>query len=267
MRVLIVGEGKSGTTALLRSVAAALEGPAESFEPVDLGAVDLRPDTLVVKKLLTNWTDDEASHLDRFDRVVLIVRDPRDRLISHVLYDAYNRAGDLRPGQRDRWLGLLERKIAPAPHIPVVKLLDVWWQMTGADLLGAHIRSMQRINAFYVQYRDRLHLTHYEDYVDGEFDRLSDHLGLRLEPGTVRDSERRVARRSGHGDWRHWFNRTDVTVFRPITAKWLKRFGYDPADWDLATEPSIDAATSLEYVRSLLEAVPPPPDPVSEVSP
>lgn len=266
MRILIVGEGKSGTTALLRSVEAALDSPAESFEPVDLGALDLSADTLVVKKLLTNWTDDEGVHLARFDRIVLIVRDPRDRLISHMLYDAYNRARELRQDQRDRWLRILEHKIRPAPNIPVVKLLDVWWQMTGADLLGTHMRTMQRINAFYVQYRDQVHLTHYEDYVGGDFDRLSAYLGLPLEPGTVRAAERRVSRRRGHGDWRHWFNRTDVTVFRPITAKWLKRFGYDPADWDLASDPEIDAETSLEYVRSLLSAVPPP-EPRSPVSP
>ena len=266
MRVLIVGEGKSGTTALLRSVSAALGEPAESFEPTDLGAVDFAPESLVVKKLLTNWTEDEGEQIDRFDRVVLIVRDPRDRLISHLLYDAYNRAGELRQDQRDRWLRVLEHKITPAPNIPVVKLLDVWWQMTGVDLLGAHMRSMQRINAFYVQNRDLVHLTHYEDYVDGRFDELSDHLGLRLEPGTVRATERRVARRRGHGDWRHWFNRTDVTVFRPITAKWLRRFGYDPDDWGLAENPVIDPETSLDYVRGLLQAVEPP-DPLPRVSP
>ena len=51
MRVLIVGEGKSGTTALMRSVATEMDDPVEIFEPKTIETTDLQPESLVVKKL------------------------------------------------------------------------------------------------------------------------------------------------------------------------------------------------------------------------
>ena len=119
------------------------------------------------------------------------------------------------------------------------------------------MRSLQRVNAFFTQYHEQLHVARYESYVAGDFADLDDHLGLRLQPGQVRSAERRVDRRGGHGDWRHWFNQTDVIVFRPLTSKWLKRFGYDHDDWELDPAPSIDAESSVDYVTSLLAEVEP----------
>ena len=67
VRVLILGEGKSGTTALLRSVASALGDPSELFEPAVLQPEDLEADPLVVKKLLLSWRNKEARLAERFD--------------------------------------------------------------------------------------------------------------------------------------------------------------------------------------------------------
>jgi len=141
MRNLIIGEGKSGTTALLRSVASTMGSPVEVFEPTDLSAVDLTPDNLVVKKLLHTWETADIELLERFDRVVFLVRDPRDRIISHMLYDAYNRADELTDEQRERWLGVLERKSQAPLDFPYVRMIDIWWQITRAGLLHVYMNT------------------------------------------------------------------------------------------------------------------------------
>ena len=110
MRVLILGEGKSGTTALLRSVATAIGNPSELFELELLKPADLGPDPLVVKKLLLSWRNKEAQLAERFDKRLFISRDPRDRLISHLLYDAYNAAPSLDSSQRSQWIDALAAK-------------------------------------------------------------------------------------------------------------------------------------------------------------
>ena len=265
MRVLIVGEGKSGTTALLRSVASALGEPAELFEPADLVAADISPDPLVAKKLLLSWSDAESEALPRFDKHVLVIRDPRDRLISHLLYDAYNRGPRMTADQRSRWLDVLGTKLDQPEKVPVLRLIDVWWQVSGADLMNAHFRALQRIMAFEQRFQELFHLTSYESYVQGDFDRLSEYLELPIETATVKETEARVLRRAAVGDWRSWFTPIDIAAFRPTTERWLRRAGYGRNDWKLADQPDLDAESTIDYVANLLESSGPPRIPDSEL--
>ena len=257
MRVLIVGEGKSGTTALLRSVVAALpDDPVELFEPIELTEGDLTPPSLVVKKLLLNWRASEKELLGRFDKRILIVRDPRDRLISHLLYDAYNKADVLNEEQRAKWLHLLQRKTQNPNGITLMHLINAWWRMSRSDLMSHHVRATDRSNSFRLRFGEQFHVLKYEDYVDGNFSEVSDYLGLDLSPGEVQGSEARVARSGTYGEWRDWLTPTDVEVLRPMTQKWLKKTGYDFRDWDLNEPDALDPATTVEYVRSLFERRP-----------
>lgn len=252
MRVLIVGEGKSGTTALLRSVAAALDSPTEIFEPELMAPDDLRPDPLVVKKLLLNWKTPENDLLESFDKRVFIVRDPRDRLVSHLLYDAYNKADSLNAEQREKWLHLLRRKTRNPQGISVVHMINAWWRLSRADLVSHYVRALDRSTGFNRRIGDQFHKLHYEDYVDAKFAEVDDYLGLSLSTGVVQKNEERVARSSTHGEWRRWFTPADVEVFRPLSHKWLRKHGYEHRDWDLAdSSDPLDIATTVDYVEGL----------------
>jgi len=252
-RVLIVGEGKSGTTALLRSVSSALGDPAELFEPKSMTAEDLEPDPLVVKKLLLNWKQGETRLLDSFDKRILIVRDPRDRLISHLLYDAYNRAAALDEAKRTKWLQLLWHKSDKPDTIPLVHLINTWWRLAGSDLLSHYVRANDRVNSYKRRMKKHFFVVTYEGYVDGQFEALDEYLGVSVEPGVVGEDEARVARSGRHGDWRNWFTADDVKVFRPMTDEWLRRHGYDHKDWELSSQPEISTETTVDYVSSLFE--------------
>lgn len=252
MRVLIVGEGKSGTTALLRSVSTALGKPEEIFEPVEMTGQDLTPPDLVVKKLLLNWKTGENELVQHFDKRIFIVRDPRDRLISHLLYDAYNKADLLDVEQRAKWTTLLGRKTRNPQRTPVVRLINAWWRLTRSDLISHYVRSLDRSTGFNRRIGEHFFTLSYEDYVDGNFEQVNDYLGVELEPGVVRASETRVSRSSSHGDWRRWFTDLDVEVFRPMSHDWLRLHGYDHRDWQLADPAPLDPSTTVEYVEGLL---------------
>lgn len=252
-RVLIVGEGKSGTTALLRSVSSALGEPSEIFEPMAMSAEDLEPDPLVVKKLLLNWKQAETRLLDSFDKRILIVRDPRDRLISHLLYDAYNRAQVVDEAGRQEWLGLLGQKSATPDEVPFVRLVNTWWRLAGSDLLSHYVRANDRVNSYKRRMKKHFFVLAYEDYVDGRFEALNEYLDLNIEPGVVGHEEARVARSGRYGEWRNWFTPEDVEVFRPMTDQWLHRHGYDHEDWELSSPGEIPTDTTVDYVAGLFD--------------
>lgn len=256
MRVLIVGEGKSGTTALLRSVSSALGSPEELFEPVRMTEDDLGPSSLVVKKLLLNWKANENDLLDHFDKRISIVRDPRDRLVSHLLYDSYNKAELLDADQREKWLALLSRKTRNPAGMPFVRLINAWWRLTRSDLMSHYVRSLDRSTGFNRRIGEHFHLLTYEDYVDGNFSEVNRYLGFDIRPGVVRPAESRVSRSNTHGEWRNWFTDIDVEVFRPMTHEWQRQNGYDHKDWDLSEPDSLDPATTVDYVQGLFDRRP-----------
>lgn len=258
MRVLIVGEGKSGTTALMRSVADCLDDPVELFEPRLLEADNLNPESLVVKKLLLNWRRKEAEFLPLFDKRVLITRDPRDRLISHLLYDAYNQAPRLSQAQRDRWVDALQTKVDSPRSLSVGDLMNLWWRISRVDLLSNYVRALDRGITFQNRTADQFFVVKYEAYVDGDFGELNTYLRLNISPGVVRGSEARVSRSKASGAWRNWFTQNDVALFRPMTHRWLKTTGADVSDWDINRPDNLDASTSVDYVRGLFERAPAP---------
>lgn len=256
MRVLIVGEGKSGTTALMRSVADCLDNPTERFEPRVLDADDLAPESLVVKKLLGSWKPLEAEFLPMFDKRLLITRDPRDRLISHLLYDAYNQAPNLSERQRERWLTALQKKADRPRSISVSALINLWWRISRVDMLSNYVRALDRGIAFQNRSADQFHAVQYEAYVAGDFDELNAYLGLDISPGVVRGSEARVSRSKASGAWRNWFTQSDVALLRPMTHRWMKATGANAKDWKISSSPTLDVATSVDYVRALFDRVP-----------
>jgi hypothetical protein len=252
MRVLIVGEGKSGTTALLRSISDAIGTPAELFVPTLMTPADLEAESLVVKKLLLNWKAPENKLLESFDRRVFIVRDPRDRLVSHLLYDAYNKAASLDAEQREKWLGLLQRKTKNPQDVSLVHIINAWWRLSRSDLVSHYVRALDRSTGFNRRVGKKFFTLSYEDYVDGNFVDVDSYLGLELAPGVVQRSETRVARSSTHGEWRRWFTPADVEVFRPLSHEWLRKHGYDHQDWQLTeTDEPLDSSTTVDYVAGL----------------
>ena len=254
MKVLILGEAKSGTTMLFQRVSEARDTPFEQryFEPDDLEALDLSAPELVVKKLMAALRPSERGRLLDFDRRVLLVRDPRDRLVSWMLYDIHGHGRDLDDEALERYLDLLRRKEADPAGIPFIRLTHAYWRLTGVDLLTSLARSSGRMADLLGRYKDLFHLVHYEQLIAGDTGALEAISGSTpcRPPMWPPISSGWCAPRAT-GDWRHWFTRSDLQWLRPMVQSTLRRLEYS-REWDLADDPAIDPEHASLYVERLV---------------
>lgn len=121
MNVLVFGQGKSGTTVIAKTIQHSLPGAVFLMEPKTEAALT-RPGAahMVVKILQGQWQKNlpglttvlrnESSA--RFDRIVKIIRDPRDQAISSFLYNFFSFAqpGGATEEQLDEVIALVRAK-------------------------------------------------------------------------------------------------------------------------------------------------------------
>ena len=253
MRVLVIGQSKSGTTALLWSAARALGSTETVFEPTDLNSLDLAAPDIVVKRLIDDYRWSESPILNDFDVTLLIYRDPRDRFVSWLLYDLYGRAAALDDAKVRTWLDLLRRKESKPKTVGMTELNHRYWQLTGINLLHALGKTNEALVGFMLRHGPQVVSVRYEDFIRGDVATVSAALGLGdMGDRTVVGPESRVARTKASGSWRHWFTPSDVAVFEPFCAPIMERFGYVP-EWELARKQRIPAVEASEYVSHLVE--------------
>ena len=254
MNVIVIGQPKSGTTALHACVLASLEdaeGPHRSeFEPSDLRTLDLSSRRIVAKKLTDLFGAHERPELADFDRSMLIHRDPRDRLVSWLLYDIYGRDELFDDHAFDRWIGFIQAKEQSPADVDLTDLLFHYWELTGINMLYAFGRSNDRLVDFMVACGSQVQTVAYEAFVHGDVGVIQDALGVDVVVPDLTGPESRVARTKSSGGWRHWVTDRDVAILRPFCADIFGLFGYDD-EWETSPTPVIDPATTSTYVRSL----------------
>ena len=268
MRVAIYGLSKTGTTALYSKLKAAMSPePASYFEPAPHHLARLRRQQWLARigigrshpllvKFLPFQPGAEAmlNRFGSFDRSILLTRDPRDRLVSDILYRAYDSPIARDDAQILRYLELLAAKQRDPRAVSLLELRasvhgpgfsEQDWR---ADYAA---RSIARPLAF-ADAHPELFQFRYEDLVAQEFDALSAYLGIALAgQAIVAVDLSRVARTCGAGDWRNWFTAADVAALRPLLEPYLDRY-YPDADWTIAADPRIDARYGSDYVRRIV---------------
>jgi hypothetical protein len=271
VKIVIYGLSRSGTSALFYKVRNSLPpGTISLFEPASYGLRDqlkerlrallrgrLMPDVLA-KVLPCDPTPVRIGDFDDFDRQVLIVRDPRDRLVSDLLYRSYHASFGCADEDAMHLLKLLRRKEAEPLSVPLLRLIEaVEARQSGAASLPRWISAYrEQTVTLPLAFHDRrpgLSIFRYEQMVDGQFGTLEGLLGLALGgSATVPPSLQRVVRTKGYGNWRHWFTPCDLEVLRPVIQPFLDRY-YPAADWDLAPSPQLDPAFGSDYVKRLID--------------
>jgi hypothetical protein len=279
VRILILGVGKSGTTALFYKIKNSLPSHAVClFEPrafgpalrraqgrLSLSRWFSRREPVILAKILPF---DERHPVDydsfsSFDKQVMIVRDPRDQLISKLLYGV--RDSDLwsRDGELEEFLQALAAKEADPRAVPLQRIVTRRVGGDLADWTARHRRSTILQPLRFHQEHDRLFVYRYESMVDRRFRDLEEYLGLPLVgPAEVDREVSRVVRTKSYGSWRDWFTPPDIDFFRPLLQPFLDRY-YPDADWDLSPSPRILPEHASRYVerivneRRALEGIPP----------
>lgn len=272
-QILIAGLAKTGTTGLFfkigNSLAAAGRPGARTkilFEPAAYsGPEDQRvlAKILISKKnALTLWGDgrqlrwSDFEGFRGFDKKILLHRDPRDRLISSLLYSTQNRAFKKHREHLLAFLDLLERKERDPGAVSLLELLSVrlrggnyslqQWADGLKDTLGYFLEFRRHHTGFF-HYR-------YEDFVRGDTKCLEEFLGFALAgDADVERGLERVVRTKKSGDWKNWFTEQDISFFRPVFEHYMIETGY-AADWALPERQKIPHAYGAAYVEKITRA-------------
>lgn len=258
MKILIAGLSKTGTTGVLYLVANSMRHePRIIFEP-NVCPPDVQDEAgnLIAKVLV--GTRLKAETFAQFDKKVTLVRDPRDRFISRLLYSQFS-AGYLVDVERAREVQrcLIEKERNPS-QVSVRSILEVMGNANAKrDGVADFVAGTEISHGVFDSYLRNFHnglLYRYEDFVSARYSELEDYLGFALTgDARVPDDFGRVTRTQASGDWRNWFTEEDVRIFRPVLAPLLERYGYDPDDWALNAVPAIRCEHCSGYFQRLVD--------------
>jgi len=253
--ILILGLAKTGSTGLYNNVKAALADAGHDyyclFEPTrpdQLHSIDrYAPELPLLTKVMIAREPDLQLRYDRFPRRVTLLRDPRDMIVSFLLFRPFIRA-DVPWQQVEPFVEAIRAKERDPASASVQALHHL------ADDLGLASYRLDRVVEF-MEWQEALIDRHdvftirYEDFIAGRLDGLCAYLGLAVDTGAAASPWLAHILRSGEsGDWRHWFTEEDVTAYRPYVARYMKRFEY-PDEWALADDPVISTETASAYIE------------------
>ncbi|MFZ5802461.1 MAG: sulfotransferase family protein [Candidatus Omnitrophota bacterium] len=254
MKILIQGVPKSGTTALYYHLKASMPKRTVClFEPVAFQPADERAGRdLLAKILIYNHSKMRYETFRSFEKKILLVRDPRDVLISRLLYQSayhelygtdeiaksfYHLLRDKEKSPRQGSFLQLALYVRQYSEFSLRSCFQPFEMMLRWDTAGAFVY-------------------HYEDLCEGRFSALEDYLGFKLNGQCkVPSLHARVGRTRSFGSWRDWFTQEDVDYFREPLGSFMKRFGYDPDDWDLRSEAVIPSEHASLYFLKLVNEV------------
>jgi len=249
MKIVVAGAAKSGTTALYYALKQSLpRGYAHKFEPREY--VPKPSEDGVLAKIIINSVK-KIEDFDCFDKRIYLIRDPRDIVVSGVLYRIYNAREPIDQGKLAHYLAGIEQKQKDPASISLVEL-----QSRLVPLLRNGVRMHQNRGAttsdFGAQHPGYF-VYKYEDLIVGRFDELERYLGFPITfSGEVDAKHKRVARAKEAGGWRDWFTPADVEYYRPLFQDFLVKYGYD-LEWTVNSHPQIAAEHSTLYVQRMLE--------------
>ena len=263
MKVLILGLGKSGTTAMVYKVAGGLPN-CHAFSGGQPGKHVGNYENAVYKHTYEERKgksfDLYKEHLKKesYDRKIWMARDPRDAAVSRMLY-RWHKGHKGSKKQYEAHLELVLKKEKDPASISFAELCRYSgrnaWPRSIEDVVDQERVRYDRMHAFVKELGDDWFLFKYEDMIDGNFESLNEYLGFAVKAdGEVPAStgKAKVVRKKASGDWRQWFTEQDVELFKPAYKNYMELIGYDLNDWVLEENPVIEPEYSSIYMQNLL---------------
>jgi len=235
-KILIAGLPKSGTTALFYRIKNSLEQPFEElFEPTSYDQSSNLDKNILAKILITPKVD--FSHFKSFDKKVLIVRDPRDRLISQLLYRSAYYEFPLKSDQEI--LEFKELLLKKEENPDSISLSEIMMRAWKPNFKSKILRPLNLLHDFHINNPDYF-VIKYEDMVEEKLGSLKDFFGFNISSDqSVAPRFQRVERTKSSGSWKDWFCLKDVELLSPILEGFMKYFKYDFSSWETNTDKRI----------------------------
>lgn len=244
LKTLIVGIGKSGTTALYYYVLNNSENAIGIFEPRNFEDVkksisDNDKKNIVCKVLIDAYEGNIKDLFSLFDKVVYITRDIRDLVISAVLFTS----ADIFYSQNvtsDRIRTAIElmRKKSKTPSL--IAMSDILHSEPFTEVNAGLESLLALLTNFQSYIKDALNksfVIRFEAFIDGKLDALNCYLEIEGGSSSINIPKEHdyVVRSKGQDSWKNWFIAKDVELYRPKLNSFLTLYGYDE-DWRLDIE-------------------------------
>lgn len=262
MKILILGLGKSGTTAMVYKVSGGLPG-CRAFSGGKPGKYIGDYENAVYKHTYEprkgKGFELYREHLqnEHYDRKIWMARDPRDAAVSRMLY-RWHKGNSGRRKQYESHLALVLKKEQDPRSVPFYEICRYTghgeWPVSKEAVVDEERQRYQEMAEFVGSLGEEWFLYTYEDMVGKKFDALNAYLGFdmaaeaEVPSGTGKD---KVVRKKATGDWRHWFTPADAELFREAYRPYMELIGYDCDDWTPAEHPVIESEFSSVYMQSL----------------
>jgi len=260
LKILILGLGRSGTTALLFKIAGGLPG-CRTFSGGTPGKIASHHANAVFK---FTYNEDKGRSLELFekhvsevpyDRKIWIARDPRDNAVSRLLFRWY-RGSKKAKDQYRACLALVVKKEGHPESVPFHSLFRFTGRAVPPLVLEQLVEYERRIYGQMCSFVKSLgkdwFVFKYEDMVDKKFEGLNGYLGFKVpEDMAVGKLTKKVARTKSKENWRHWFTQEDVELFRPVYTPYMDLIGYDSNDWQLSPRQVIEPEYASIYMKRL----------------
>lgn len=262
MKILILGLGKSGTTALVYKVAGGLPH-CHAFSGGMPGKHVGDYENAVYKHTYEARKGKDfdlyREHLknEAYDRKVWMARDPRDAAVSRMLYRWHKG----HRGNRKQYEAHLRRVLQKERDPGSISFSEICrytghngWPLETRDTFDEEKVRYQEMADFVGGLGDDWFLFTYEKMVQQDFDDLNRYLGFSIAANAEVPSgtgKEKVVRKKAIGDWRQWFLEEDVELYKPAYLPYMKVIGYDLEDWQLDPAPVIEPEYSSQYIQKL----------------
>jgi hypothetical protein len=262
MKILILGTGKTGTTAMVYKVAGGLPN-CHAFSGGRPGKYIGDYENAVYKHTYEERKgksfDLFRDHLkaEHYDRKIWMARDPRDAAVSRMLY-RWHKGLAGKKEQYQAHLDLVLKKEKDPRSIPFSEICrytghDGWPRTTEQVVAEEQHRYDQMLKFVKILENDWFFFT-FENMVDNNEKDLNDYLGFEIQSDAEVPSssgKAKVIRKKASGDWRHWFTEEDIALFKPAFTPYMEFIGYDVDDWALNPRPVIEPEYSSIYMQRL----------------
>ncbi len=262
MKVLILGTGKTGTTVMVYKVSGGLPN-CHAFSGGRPGKYVGDYENAVYKHTYEERKGKgfevfkEHLNKEHYDRKIWMARDPRDAAVSRMLY-RWHKGFEGRKKQYQAHLDLVLKKEKDPHSVPFAEICRYnghnGWPQNVDQVVEEEQYRYQQMVKFVEDLGSDWFLFTFEKMVENRFDALNNYLGFEVQADASVPSasgKAKVIRKKSTGDWRHWFTKEDVEVFKPAFTPYMELISYDCNDWKPDPNPVIEPEFSSVYMQSL----------------
>lgn len=264
MNVLIMGRAKTGTTIIAKTIQKSMVSASFLMEPKSIERFMVNhQNSLVAKIIFEHWSEQPYSRLallnnelpTQFDKSIMILRDPRDELISRMFYIVYGyvKQGKISRDELTPWQNIVVKKEMAPLTVSIQDMISVLNETLGIHI-NLELKNTFNYFRFINAHNEKLNylILRYEDFINTNLQPLEDYLGIKLtEERSVDQFNNRVLRTASFNNWKSYFLQSDLDAFKTLHQNEMEAMGYQ--DWELNQAPELKPEHGSLYMSRILD--------------